>query len=191
MTAVAPLPCRLALAPQDQTLLEQLVQQQFWLFGADIRRSTGNLLLELGFARYRAPDPTQGSSCYAAPKTDAEAVHLWGFGCCLTSADEERIFLSRHRARARRMPATVTLECLHSVPKLHSLCRSELDDRLPLQQAALLRWFGSYERMALAQTGLAEREATLAQLAHRQVCPAAEIAARWDALAEAIVTASL
>ena len=88
------------------------------------------------------------------------------------------------------MPATVTLERLHSVPKLHALCRSELDDRLPLQQAALLRWFGSYERMALAQTGLAEREATLAQLAHRQVCPAAEIAARWDRLAEATVPAS-
>lgn len=187
MTAVAAPSHGFLLTRSDQTLLEQLVQQQFWLFGADIRRPSGNLLLELGFTRYRAPDPAQGSSCYAAPETEGPAVHLWGFGCCLTAPDDGRIFLSRHRALVRRMPATIALEGLHSVPQLHSLCHSDPDDHLlPIQQIALFRWFEHYERLALTHIGAEEREATLTQFGRRQICSAAEIPARWDHLATTI-----
>ncbi|MCO5222837.1 MAG: hypothetical protein M9947_14865 [Thermomicrobiales bacterium] len=178
------------LDSRTRQTLERLVQQQFWLFGADIRRPAGNLLLQLGFERHRAPDPPHGSSCYVLADPGVGIVHLWGFGCCLTSEPAGRIFLTRHRAKVHRIPDTIALEGLHSVPELHRLCHRDEDDAgLPVRQAALFRWFADYERNALDHMGLPERNAMLAQWTHRRACPVTEIPERWERMASAIVSA--
>lgn len=160
---------------------EQLVQQQFWLFGADIRRPEGNLLLELGFERFRAGQASQGSSCYVLRGTEM-TIHLWGFGCCLTTAAMHRVYLSRHRAAAYRISDCVVLEELHAVPELHGLCRGR-PAADPLDQAALFRWFADYERRIRASVGLSAREATLDLYGARKLASAAVIPDMWDALA--------
>lgn len=56
-----------------------LLNQQCWLWGQDVRRAEGNLLLELGFQRTPAPANQQGCTQYTRLRAGVE-LRLWGFG---------------------------------------------------------------------------------------------------------------
>lgn len=172
-----------ARGTQSRLFRERLVQQQFWLFGADIRRPEGNLLLEMGFKRYRCLDPASGSSCYVCDTMGAVSMHLWGFGCCATQASGERIYLSRHKAGVRRLPDWIELESLHTSTELDRWCDSPHDLSVCDAHEPVFDWFGRYERSVLDRVGLIQRESTLAALGPRQVCSASSIPELWDLLA--------
>lgn len=180
LTAPAPT-LRTQPCPRDRLLRERLVQQQFWLFGADIRHPEGNLLLELGFRRHRAAHSSPGSSCYVWCR-EALSIHLWGFGCCLTTSGMDRIYLSRHRAMTYRMSELVVLEALSSVTQLDDHCRGARPAE-PRHEAALFRWFADYERQIHARVGQRAREATLERYGSRKLGPSVAIPDMWVALA--------
>ena len=57
-----------------------LLNQQCWLWGQDVRRPEGNLLLERGFERLRPPEEAGGATQYTLFLTNDLRVRLWGFG---------------------------------------------------------------------------------------------------------------
>lgn len=71
-----------------------LLNQQCWLWGQDVRRAEGNLLLELGFERQRPPDGQQGCTQYTRVCAGAE-LRLWGFGFYYRDGDSG-LYLNRY-----------------------------------------------------------------------------------------------
>lgn len=73
-----------------------LLNQQFWLWGQDIRRD-GNVLLRYGFERTRPPDGVHGSRSYMLQLDADLTVVLWGFGLFLGDRELGGLYLSRFR----------------------------------------------------------------------------------------------
>lgn len=68
---------------------------QMWCLGCDIRRKTGNLLLEYGFSRRRPTGEITGSSYYFKELDSVHTMHLWGFAVVITTK-ECGLCLHRH-----------------------------------------------------------------------------------------------
>ncbi len=74
----------------------RLLDQQFWLWGCDIRREEGNILTHLGFEKIKAPAETGlSTSQYRCPLSTTCSIALWGFGVCLGEAALGSIFVPR------------------------------------------------------------------------------------------------
>ncbi|MCS6839908.1 MAG: hypothetical protein NZ701_03935 [Roseiflexus sp.] len=56
----------------------ELLHLQCWLWGCDIRRPEGNLLLEYGFSRQRPPAGATGSSAYLRTADPDTVIVLGG-----------------------------------------------------------------------------------------------------------------
>ncbi len=89
-----PLPSR--VRARGKTLLNQ----QFWLWGQDVRRD-GNLLVRFGFELLRRPAGMQGSNLYVLPD---EQIALWGFGLLARWPERPPIYLGRFRFEPRIPP---------------------------------------------------------------------------------------
>lgn len=180
------------LSAQSGDVRERLTQQQFWLFGADIRNPAGNLLLDLGLRRCRATDSSAGSTCYVGSLGDDGIVaHLWGFGCCLTTAETDRVYLARYRALTFGISMAADLERLHTSQELNALRMPAADAQLAEHEVTLFRWFARYERMVQEQIGLDARAAVLDQYGDRRVGAAGEIPKQWERLASAAMRRSI
>jgi len=69
---------------------------QMWCFGCDIRRSSGNLLVEYGFTKARCSGKYTGSSRYSKNIDSNNALHLWGFAMLIGNQDE-MLLMKRHQ----------------------------------------------------------------------------------------------
>jgi hypothetical protein len=120
-----------------------LLHQQCWLWGQDIKRAEGNLLLLHGFARLRPPDGLSGSSQYTRSLPGNLSVRLWGFGIYFGS--ESGIFLNRFEfiPREARMTDLWQAREMTGLPRAKSLS-------LLMQ---MLRWIGDYEDWVLRTLG--------------------------------------
>lgn len=158
-----------------------LLNQQFWLWGQDIRRPEGNLLLQHGFARTRPPEDIQGGRRYALRLDPDRTVVLWGFG--LFYGDEERggLYLSRFRL--------APLLCASATPPVGVWTPSQLPPlsdpvgesdwgRARLLLGAALRWVSAYETWVVREMGSDYRQRCLTGCS-RPVCPADGGAALW------------
>lgn len=163
----------------------RLLNQQFWLWGQDIRRED-NVLLRHGFTRARPPGNVQGGRCYTLRIDARRTVVLWGFGIHFGDGDRGGIYLSRFRlapllGKSGEPPVDVW------APADLPVFTCPGDDRdwaraRPLLDATL-RWIGAYEEWVLAEMGPEYRRTCLASWP-RVVCPATEGAARWLRLAQ-------
>ena len=79
--------------PQLRRRGASLLHQQCWLWGCDIRRAEGNLLLAYGFTRQADPAGKR-STQYTLHRDDGSIARLWGSGFYFGDA-EEGIFLNR------------------------------------------------------------------------------------------------
>ena len=138
-----------ALARRGRTLLHQ----QCWLWGQDIRRPEGNLLLLYGFERLHPPAGCSGSSQYNLTCASGATLSLWGFSFFYGSSDG--IFVNRFDFVPRA--AEPTKRWRH-VDEPNTLPRAPLDAHLP----AALRWIAGYERWVLEGFGLSYRRRCLA-----------------------------
>lgn len=163
----------------------RLLNQQFWLWGQDIRRED-NLLLRYGFSRTRPPGDVQGGRCYALKIDARRVVVLWGFGIFYGDRDHGGIYLSRFRlapllAKSGKPPTRVWAP--RDLPPL----RSPDDDRdwssARLLLDAVLRWISAYEAWVLAEMGGDYRQLCLACWP-RAVCAATDGSAHWLRLAQ-------
>ncbi len=86
----------LPLPPRLKQRGAELMHFQCWLWGCDIRRPEGNLLLEYGFSRQRPPAGAAGSSAYLASRAPDTVIVLWGFGAFYGDPAQGGVYLKRY-----------------------------------------------------------------------------------------------
>lgn len=140
--------------------LGPLCEQQFWLFGCDVRRPAGNLLIERGFERLRhgPARPTR----YLL-ETEEETIALWGFGMLwIPRGSGPGAFLGRD--------GSIFETAATGVPKVREAWRAKRQLKLaaaadPALGAAALAWIARYERWVVDAGGRAHRRRALAETA--------------------------
>jgi hypothetical protein len=130
-----------------------LLHQQCWLWGQDIKRQQGNLLLQYGFHRIRPPKGDSGSSQYTLQVEGDIHVRLWGFGIYFGA--QQGIFLNRYCF----IPRKAVLEDLWQANEMTSLKRAGDFSLLP----SALRWIAVYEKWVIDNYGLSYREKCLSR----------------------------
>jgi hypothetical protein len=177
------------LPGKDLKSANRLLQQQFWLWGCDIRRQEGNLLSQLGFEKIKAP-PESGltTSQYNCPLSPTRSIALWGFGMCLGCDIGGSIFVPRSGLRPRYSATPVCTA---------SAWEAAWFDRLPLPASPrevtgchhllgeAIDWIVWYEHRVLAIAGEGYRQRSI-DTWPRAVCPADQIAIRWEQLGSGI-----
>ncbi|HWK79739.1 MAG TPA: hypothetical protein VNP95_03185 [Thermomicrobiales bacterium] len=167
---------------------ERLIQQQFWLWGCDVRRPEGNLLALHGFAKMRPPaDSRCTTSRYTAVIPGGIDLALWGFGL-LARRGEDAVFLPRLSARPRCGTCGAPLDGRWDPDDFPEFRRpaSGCDHRLVQAVLAdVFRWLASYERHVLDIAGASYRAGAIAAW-KRPIGAAQELPARWAALADAL-----
>lgn len=150
-----------ALPPCVQQHGPALLNQQCWLWGCDVRRPEGNLLLEYGFARTRPPEGVTGSNAYTLVTPAGQQIVLWAFGLWYGDA-RGGLFVGRYQClpllAATATPPAAAFLPTHvtgvAVPGTAAEWRRGL-----LLLADALSWIAAYERWVLASVGLPYREA--------------------------------
>ncbi|MGN6030979.1 MAG: hypothetical protein ACTHQE_04875 [Thermomicrobiales bacterium] len=189
--AMSGLQPRMLFAERDQRLaFERLIQQQFWLWGCDVRRPEGNLLALQGFTKVRPPaDARCATSRYTASIPAGIELALWGFGL-LAGRGDGAVYLPRLSPRPRCGACGAPLDGRWDPDDFPEFRRpaSSCDHRLVRTTLAdVLRWLASYEQRVLDLAGPAYRAATIAAW-KRPIGTAQDLPDRWLALADALAT---
>lgn len=156
---------------------QQLLSLQCWLWGRDVKRNDGNLLIGFGFERLRPPEGASGSTQYTFHISSDLRVQLWGFGMYFGGA--EGIFINRYEFVART--AAFKEGWWQGPDSIASLPRSR--DLHLLAQAS--SWIAAYELWVLRTAGLPYRQKSL-QGWKKKDCLASEISASWSELSRDI-----
>jgi len=82
-------------SPEVKRFGELLLHHQCWFFGRDILHPDGNLLVQYGFKRYKAPKKA-GTNRYRMLIDKAVEIDLWGFGLFYGDAQVGGIFIRRY-----------------------------------------------------------------------------------------------
>lgn len=150
--------------PPVRSLAEQLLAQQLWCWGCDIRREGGNLLLEYGFSRRRPSQVNDGSSCYRSDD-DCRHICLWGFGVFYGERRHGGLYLGRSGFQPSWSAVESLADGIHWADELpafgrprgaaqwqaaHLLCRR------------MLQWIAAYERWVVAHCGIEYRRGCVA-----------------------------
>lgn len=160
-----------------------LLNQQFWLWGQDIRRPEGNLLTEHGFVPERPVEGVRGSTRYELALEGGRVVVLWGFGLFYGDPDRGGLYLGRFRLAPRLggwEPPRGVWEPSR-LPRFASPRGGEEWRRAGDLLIPALAWIGRYEAWIATTAGAEYRRRCLAPWP-RPVCGAAETAARWGRL---------
>lgn len=141
----------------------KILDLQLWLFGYDIRRREGNLLIAMGCERIPAPEADTCSSCYRVTLPSGPRLTLRGFGLlCEASHRPHAVFLSRSDFavnwfesgfegmpwRASDLPKNVSVP-----PHAHE----EAADLL----ARLAGWIAEYEEFVCEEVGIDYRSSAI------------------------------
>ena len=175
---------------------QQLLEQQCWLWGQDVRHAGGNLLLQYGFDRARPPHEIVGASAYQLRLLPDEicprerVIALWGFGIWYGEAHESGdiggIFIGRAAfeprcsATASPPPNAWSPAPIEAATRAPHLKIERQQSRIMLKGA--LSWIAHYESWALARLGPSERARQL-QACPQSSVPTGEFVRAWDALA--------
>ncbi|MCA9877934.1 MAG: hypothetical protein KC442_09130 [Thermomicrobiales bacterium] len=162
---------------------QKLLNQQFWLWGQDVRHAP-NLLTQRGFVHQRPPEGSSGSPVYTLL---GDEIALWGFGLLAQFAGQPPVYVNRFCCEPRHPRAGVTPGQIWAPEHLAPL-------RTPDSSAAwraslgvmaqVLRWIITYEQWVATTADPGYRTDCLARWP-RTVCPAGEIIPAWERLAAA------
>ncbi len=164
-----------------------LLHFQCWLWGCDIRRAEGNLLLEYGFSRQRPPSGAVGSSAYLMALESGACVVLWGFGAFYGNPAEGGVYLKRYEftpvwtapLNAQRLPWLPDQIHPADIPP-----EPETRQRMHRQFVALLEWIVQYEMWVRDSCGLAYRQQCAAESTrHTFRIPVERLVEEWQQLA--------
>lgn len=178
----------LTLPPRLKQRGAELMHFQCWLWGCDIRRPEGNLLLEYGFSRQRPPAGAAGSSAYLASCAPDTVVVLWGFGAFYGDPTQGGVYLKRYEFS----PVFVTRLTPQRLPWLPDQIRpSALPDEPGIRQqmhrqfVALLEWIAHYEMWVRETCGLDYRRQCTAESTKPAFrIPVERLVEEWQQLAQ-------
>lgn len=174
------------IAPRTRaaTPIAHLSDVQFWLMGRDVEHPDGNLLVRLGFARERAPQPTLPTRYR---RTDARRpVFLWPCGLLLDGGAGSCLLVRGHE------PAHVPdldPECLYDPQEVIAELRHGRACP-PEVLAHACRWFADYERAVDTTAGVGHRvprPGSRPSLAPEEPC---SLEPAWSELATTIAAAT-
>lgn len=120
-----------------------LLNLQCWLWGQDIRRREGNLLLAAGMNRLRPPADVSGCSQYSVRVGSGFTLKLWGFG--IYCGREEGCYLNRYEFVPRK---AVQQDCWTA----HFFANASRTIELAGLPEAF-RWIAAYEAAVVASAG--------------------------------------
>jgi hypothetical protein len=152
-----------------------LLHRQCWLWGQDITREGGNLLLAYGFERVRPPEGISGSSQYTLELPGERHLRLWGFGFYFGSATG--IYVNRYEF----IPRETSLRDLWQAKEMDRLRRAHEFNLLP----EAVRPIASYESWVMREYG-AEYRASCLRGWDSKVGGGLNIAADWLELAKSL-----
>jgi CxxC-x17-CxxC domain-containing protein len=152
------------MALHDQTKhATALFNQQCWLWGCDIRRSEGNLLLAYGATKYRPNEDVKGGRAYLFEQPCGRVVILWAFGMFCGTLQMGGVYLARYGFDA------VLVDGLGNIPLAPDKLppgRVPTSYREQQQHTALLQmlvsWITNYETWVMASLGHDYRKACVA-----------------------------
>lgn len=159
-----------------------LLNQQFWLWGRDIRRPEGNLLLDYGFAKHPPPPGVRVPSRYELSLPGHRRLTLWGFGLALSDEAEDGLFLGRMKLTPRLTPRLGDIWEPAALPALGKPTTPAHWARVRTLMEPALGWIADYECWVESNHGTAYRQECL-DAWPRAVCQAEETANRWRRLA--------
>lgn len=161
-----------------------LLNQQFWLWGHDIRRPEGNALLLHGFGQERPPEGLRGSTRYDLALDPDRVVVLWGFGLFYGDRALGGVALGRFRLAplfGDPDPPRGVWETAR-LPRFGPPVGADERRRTGALLVAALRWIAAYEAWAEDALDSSHRQRSLAAW-RRPPCPRGETAVAWTRLA--------
>ncbi len=165
----------------------RLLNQQCRLWGRDICRPEGNVLLERGFHRHRATDGSNASSQYTLQTAPDRLIRLWGFGLYYGGCGEHGsgIFINRFEFEPRL--ASAAADRWHSAAELQHLPRASDEESNLLREA--LSWIAGYERWVRLTYGVPYRQLCLIEARSRWSAPH-RLPEAWEDLRARMTAAS-
>lgn len=160
----------------------RLLNQQFWLWGCDIRRAEGNLLAELGFTKAKSP-PESGVdiSQYRSSLTPHRTLTLWGFGLWLGDDSLGGIFIPRSGFKPRCTRVALETTDAWQPAWFEGVTDPAGSDDIAVYRHLLvdaLEWIAWYEERVLEIAGIDYRRQSLDGW-HKAECGAGDVAGRW------------
>jgi hypothetical protein len=179
----------LRLPGATHRLATRLLAQQFWLFGWDIRRAEGNLLVEFGFQKHRPPDGSRVmASRYTCVFPDQRAVVLWGFGLYWHDPALGGMYLPRSAFSPLVRTCTELPSDAWDPDHIDGLAPARTvlaRDRRRILLLDALGWIREYERAVAALAGIAYR--SQAVQGWKRPCGAAiELPSQWQGIIDAV-----
>lgn len=166
----------------------ELLHLQCWLWGCDIRRPEGNLLLDYGFSRQRPPAGAAGSSAYLWTAGSGTIIVLWGFGAFCGSPVNGGVYLRRYEFDPRYVPRIDTRRLPWLPDQVHTaVIPPDPDVQLRLRQqfTGLLEWIARYETWVRDSCGPEyRRQCTSASTKHAFRIPVERLVEEWQQLAQ-------
>ncbi|MFO0915800.1 MAG: hypothetical protein U0795_22765 [Pirellulales bacterium] len=162
---------------------EQLMSQQEWCWGRDVKYPGGNLLMEYGFERHRDTSGKARSTCYRM-QHDAGQIALWGFGMFFGHRKNGGVFLRRYDFRPLWGPIESLSLGIHWPQELPVFRRPSDRKQWCCAQAAwasALRWIAQYETWVHRVCGSDYRRECVAEWL-RPFVTADKMAAAWKYL---------
>jgi hypothetical protein len=162
------------------------LDQQFWCWGKDITRETGNLLLNFGLCRHRAPTSHLTSSAYVGEPLEDCRLILWGFGLYFGRRDLGGVFLRRFDFSPLWTPdGQVT--GVYAPEQIVGLSRPRTPKEWRIVKTLLplaLEWVATYEHFVAETAGIEYRDAVLSAWRKPTGIKAVKWASEWEKLAE-------
>ncbi len=170
-------------------LADELLDQQLWFIGQDIRHPDGNALLAYGCERWRAPQGCTGATAYLPP-CNAGSVVWWGFGAAgwdhPADSGGAAVMVERHAFGPRLLtrPLALPLWRIEQLPP-RVFPRTPDQWRVAWSGVTVLVYaFIRYERWAVASLGAPHRLRVAAarprDVRRTLTVPATELADAWE-----------
>lgn len=158
-----------------------LLVQQCWLWGRDVRRAEGNLLVEYGFERAVPAQREWGSSCYTYVVPTGETVRLWSFGVMYSDEARGGVLLQKTSA----VPLLVAPRYALAPAWRREHIATAREPRFPADARrmlslfpSMLAWIGAYEQWVVDTLGADYRRDCIEACPDR-CCDPTEIPAKW------------
>lgn len=163
---------------------EQLMTQQLWCWGRDIRSPVGNLLLMRGFERFREPGKgSGGATCY---RLDEDGLHLalWGFGIFIGHRRDGGLFVDRYEFSPVWAPFDSIAIGIHHPKDLPAMKRPSTGRQWQMAHRLchrLFEWLTIYEEWVIGVAGAEHRRRCVRTWLHPFLA-AEDMSAAWRLL---------